>query len=188
MLGITEQKDAIKTSRLKSTIAISVLSSLATLLPIEKAANKPDIIIALASFTSENDPWTTSTSVTKTTEVLQSFTSKIRTDAESSFWPVVEQILKERIKPLFAKTRNPAITDTGRKNFRPVPLPRFDTSILDPESKPWKIHDPYATTVFEWVITQYHVWTLANTFKHGVELTDECSPRIRSIWSDISRF
>jgi len=151
----------VNTSRLKSNIAISVLSSLATLLPIEKAANKPDIIIALASFTSEDDPWTTNASATKAREALQSFSTRFRAEGALSFWSIVEQVLKERIKPLFSKTRNPAITDAGRKNFHPVPLAHFDTSILDPESKPWKTQDPYATTVFEWIITQYHVRTLA---------------------------
>lgn len=143
---------------------------MAALLPIEKAANKSDIVIALASFTSDNDPWTTSASATKAREALQSFTTNLRADAPS-FWSIVEQVLKERVKPLFAKTRNPAITDAGRKNFHPVPLGRFDTSILDPESKPWKVHDPYATTVFEWIIAQYHVRPLANIFRHRTELT-----------------
>lgn len=106
---------------------------------------------------SDNDPWTTSASATKAKEALHFFTAKLRTEESRSFWSIVEQVLKERIKPLFAKTRNPAITDAGRKNFHPVPLGRFDTSILDPESKPWKVHNPYATTVFEWVIAQYHV-------------------------------
>ena len=146
----------MKTCRIKSNIAISVLTSLAALLPVEKTANKPDIVIALASSTSDNNPWMTSTSSTKAREALQSFTTDLRADA-STFWSVVEQVLKEGVKPLFAKTRNPAITDAGRKNFHPVPLGRFDTSILDPESKPWKVHNPYATTVFEWVIAQYHV-------------------------------
>lgn len=149
----SDKKGTIESSRLRSSIAVSVLSSLTTILPVGKAADKPDIIIALASFTSENDPWTTSTSNAKATEVLKSYTN-VR---EGAFWSVIEQILKERIKPLFTKTRNPAITATGRKNFHPAPLPRFDTSVLDPETKPWKIHDVYATTVFAWIIAQYHV-------------------------------
>lgn len=108
----SDKKGAIEASRLRSSIAVSVLSSLTTVLPIDKAANTPDIVIAWASFTSENDPWTTSASATKATEVLNSYTN-VQTEA---FWSVIEQILKERIKPLFAKTRNPAITAAGRKN------------------------------------------------------------------------
>lgn len=159
-MEIAEKNDSINSSRLRFTLSISVLSLVAALLPIEKAANKPDIVIALASFTSENDPWTTIECATKATELLHSFTTTIRTVADPSFWSVVEQVLKERIRPLFAKTRNPAVTATGRKNFHPVPLARFDSSILDPESKPWKINDVYANTVFSWVIYQYRVGLL----------------------------
>lgn len=156
-MKLAEKNDSINSSRLRSKLSILVLSLLAALLPFEKAANKADIVIALASFTSENDPWTTKECATKASKLLYSFTTAIRADADSSFWSVVEQVLKERIRPLFAKTRNPAVTATGRKNFHPVPLARFDSSILDPESKPWKIHDVYATTVFSWVIYQYRV-------------------------------
>ena len=156
-MKIAEKNNSINSSRLKSTLSISVLSLLAALLPIEKAANKADIVIALASSTSENDPWTTKECATKATELLHLFTTAMRADADSSFWSVVEQVLKERIRPLFTKTRNPAVTAAGRKNFHPVPLARFDSSVLDPESKPWKIHDVYATTVFSWVIYRYRV-------------------------------
>ena len=162
-MKIAEKNDSINSSRLRSTLSISVLSLLAALLPIEKAANRADIVIALASFTSEDDPWTTKECATKATELLYSLTTNIRADADSSFWSVVEQVLKERIRPLFAKTKNPAITTTGRKNFHPVPLARFDSSVLDPESKPWKIHDVYATTVFSWVIYQYRVGSFEGT-------------------------
>lgn len=159
-MEIAEKNDSINSSRLRFTLSISVLSLLAAQLPVEKAANKPDIVVALASFTSEHDPWTTKECATKTTELLHSFTTTIRADADPSFWSVFEQVLKERIRPLFAKTKNPAVTATGRKNFHPVPLARFDSSILDPESKPWKINDVYATTVFSFVIYQYRVGLL----------------------------
>lgn len=186
-MEIDDKNDMMETSRLGSTIAISVLSSLATLLPIEKAANKPDIVVALASFTSVDDPWTTKEGATKATEMLQSFTTKIRADADPSFWSVIEQILKERIKPLFAKTKNPAITATGRKNFHPVPLPRFDTSILDPESKPWKINDVYATTVFAWVIAQYRVGLFSVRVQDRTLLTKRNSSQLMEIiWNSIS--
>jgi hypothetical protein len=116
-----------------------------------------DVITALASFTSEQDSWTTRDAYMKSKRILESFTTNSRDEADSSFWSLVERILKERIKPVFAKTKNPAITAEGRKNFHPVPLPRFDASIIDPATKPWKISDVYATTVLAWVIAQYQV-------------------------------
>lgn len=155
---MTEKKDTLRYSRIRSNLAISVISSQINHFPIEGAANKADMVIALASFTSDHDPWSTTELAEKTNTILQKFASDTYTEAENSaFWTVIEQILKEKIKPLFAKTRNPAITATGRKNFHPVPLPRFDTSILDPESKPWKNQEVHTTTVFAWIVGQYRV-------------------------------
>lgn len=93
----------------------------------------------------------------KTREILENFVTNAHSEADSSFWSLIERILKERIKPVFAKTKNPAITAEGRKNFHPVPLPRFDASIIDPATKLWKISAVYATTVLAWVIAQYQV-------------------------------
>lgn len=152
-----EKKDIIRDTRFRSTLAVFVLACLAALLPIQKVANAPEVILALASFASENDPWTTKDSFAKPTTLLASYVIEARSEDSRSFWSVVEYILKERIKPLFTKTRNPAITAAGRKNFHPIPLPRFDASVLDPETKPWKIRYVYATTVFSWVVSQYLV-------------------------------
>jgi hypothetical protein len=88
------------------------------------------------------------------TKLLRDFVDGIE---PSSFWDMVESMLKTRIRPVFAKNRNPAITESGRKNFHPVPLPRFDTSILDPETKPWKMNEAYITSVFSWIVNQYKV-------------------------------
>lgn len=152
-----EKRNAIKYCQLKPRLAVSVISSLVGQLPIEKTANKGGIVLALASFTSDQDPWSTPELVEKTKTLLQDFAESSRTDSAPSFWSIIEQILKDTIKPLFAKTKNPAITATGRKNYNPLPLPRFDSSILDPASKPWKGQEVYATTVFAWLVCQYRV-------------------------------
>ncbi|OKP13357.1 hypothetical protein PENSUB_959 [Penicillium subrubescens] len=70
-------------------------------------------------------------------------------------WDLIARLLKEKIRPLFTKAKNPAITSEGRKNFHPVPLTRFDGSVLDDEMKPWKVRDVYATRVLEWIISRY---------------------------------
>lgn len=152
-----EKRNAIKYCQLKSKLAISVISLLGGQFPIEKTANKAGIVLALASFTSDQDPWSTPELAEKTNAILRDFAENTRTESAPSFWSAMEQILKDTVKPLFAKTRNPAITATGRKNYNPVPLPRFDSSLLDPESKPWKGQEVYATTVFAWLVCQYRV-------------------------------
>ncbi|KAJ9365408.1 hypothetical protein C8Q69DRAFT_528700 [Paecilomyces variotii] len=147
--------DSLKDSRFRLSLGISVISSLSTILPIEEASNVVDIVTTLASFTSERDPWTTQQSCRQALEVLDTYVSRRRSDDASSLWSTFEDTLKTRIKPLFAKTKNPAITSTGRKNLHPMPATRFDYSSLDPETKPWKYRDVYCTTVFSWILSIY---------------------------------
>ncbi|KAH1272816.1 hypothetical protein KXV36_007664 [Aspergillus fumigatus] len=150
-----DKSETIRENKLQLELAVSVLVALDSLLRIQKSTHAVDVITALASFTSEQDSWTTQDSYMKTREILENFVTNAHSEADSSFWSLIERILKERIKPVFAKTKNPAITAEGRKNFHPVPLPRFDASIIDPATKPWKISAVYATTVLAWVIAQY---------------------------------
>lgn len=155
----TERRDLVEGDQLRSNIAVSVIELLALLLPIHEAANTPNIVIALASFTSDQDPWTLPETHARANALLTAQFTPLRLESNStgSFWVTIETILKQKIRPLFAKTKNPAITASGRKNFHPVPLPRFDASALDPETKPWKFQDVYATTVLSWIINQYQV-------------------------------
>ncbi|PWY87066.1 ATP :tRNA-specific tRNA nucleotidyltransferase [Aspergillus sclerotioniger CBS 115572] len=150
-----KKESLVREDKLRSSLSISLISALDSLLPVYKAADVPDIILALASFTSEADPWTTEESRATSTELLERFNKATRSTPDASFWSILEVILKERIRPLFTKTRNPAITAAGRKDFHPIPLPRFDMSVLDPESKPWRAHDIYSVTVLSWIVVQY---------------------------------
>ncbi|EAA61363.1 hypothetical protein AN7312.2 [Aspergillus nidulans FGSC A4] len=136
-------------SRQRSTLAVSVISRLNALLPFEQSECVSSVVIALASFSSDADAWNTHEAFTASTAMLRDFVEA------SSFWLTIESILKSRVRPIFAKAKNPAITESGRKNFHPIPLPRFDSSILDPETKPWKLQDAYITTVFAWIVNQY---------------------------------
>ncbi|KAL4889531.1 ATP :tRNA-specific tRNA nucleotidyltransferase [Aspergillus ambiguus] len=147
--GVALPSSLMRDEQLKSNLSLSVIFILVDLAPLKDVANASDVVLALASFTSENDPWTTPESCSSSTQLLNTF------NTTPSFWTSIEKILKDTIRPIFGKTRNPAVTAAGRKNFHPVPLARFDTSILDPESKPWKVSDVYATTVLSWIIRQY---------------------------------
>lgn len=147
-------------SKLQSHHAVLLIESLNQLLPIAKARDSARILIALASLFSEKDPWTTPDCSRRASTVLDEFVTEERAqrDEQSSLWSSIEVILKDFIKPLFAKTKNPAITPGGRKNFHRIPLARFDGSLYEPETKPWKSSHPYASTVLAWVIAQYQVW------------------------------
>ncbi|KAL1969758.1 hypothetical protein VTN77DRAFT_8311 [Rasamsonia byssochlamydoides] len=154
---VYSEKKAPLTENLKQrgsrfSLSISCLRILNDILPILKAENAVDIITTLCSFTSEHDPWTTSSSREDASAALESC---ISSDDTVAFWLVLEDVLKSRIRPIFAKTKNPAITPGGRKNFHPTPVPRFESGYMDPESKPWKFGDVYATTVVDWALSQF---------------------------------
>lgn len=151
---ILEIKKAQEESRLRSNVAINLLVEITakavTCLADRSVASSPDVILAMASLTSEQDPWTTEDSATCASMGLNVVCQKDR-------FTIIEKLLKEKIRPLFSKTKNPAITSEGRKNFHPVPVSRFDDSTLDDSTKPWKNTDIYAIRVLSWVISQYKV-------------------------------
>ncbi|PYH41573.1 tRNA adenylyltransferase [Aspergillus saccharolyticus JOP 1030-1] len=180
------QLAAVDAEKQKLAQAITVISTLKKVHPIQKAANISDILVALASFSSTSDPWTTGEAHSISIEVLREFSATARSDG--SLWTILETTLKKKIRPLFTKTRNPAITAEGRKNFHPVPLARFDLTTLDPEAKPWKAFAVYSTTVFAWILSQYDstaITHLENQFSQLIPpilalIDDELTPhRIR---------
>ncbi|OKL57808.1 hypothetical protein UA08_06966 [Talaromyces atroroseus] len=143
----------LKAQQSTFNLAISCIKYLNDVLPVLEASNSVDILMSLSSFTSLHDPWTTSTSVNDALAVLELC---MQPERRSRCWPILERICESNIKPIFAKTKNAAITATGRKNLHPLPRQRFDDSLFDPESKPWKHKDVYATTVLEWILRQYN--------------------------------
>ncbi|KAJ5102156.1 Protein of unknown function DUF2454 [Penicillium alfredii] len=152
----TEDRKAQDEGRLRVQLAITVLILLHKKhggRPDRSVFNSPDLIVAMASFTSEHDPWTNEESRVEAS-MLRDATILFPT-GDPRFWSLIERVLKEKIRPLFTRTRNPAITSEGRKNFHPVPLTRFYGSSLDAEASPWKTTDVYAPTVLAWIISQY---------------------------------
>ncbi|KAJ5737011.1 uncharacterized protein N7483_002136 [Penicillium malachiteum] len=105
--------------------------------------------MAMVTFATKQDPWTTD-------DTMGTASSHLRVAGQKGgLWATIEAILKEKIRPLFTKQRNPKITSEGRKNFHPVPLARFDGSVLDDSTRPWKNTAIYTTSVLSWIISQY---------------------------------
>lgn len=130
---------------------------------------KLHVLSALAAFTSRIDPWTTDQAFNHASHLLEAFKSKIYEEPEGSLAPLLGEILKAVIKPLFSKTRNVATTAAGRKNEHPVPLPRFDQSVFDEGAKPWRFKDVWAVTVLTWIVGQYQVSLSSFILYPGVE-------------------
>lgn len=144
----------LKDQQTTYTLAISCIKHLNNIFSILEVTNSEKIVTTLLSFTSPHDPWTTNTSLQDAVTILRSY---MEPETRLKCWHVLERICESRIRPIFAKTKNPAITASGRKNLHPLPQPRFDESLFDPKTKPWKYKDVYATTVLEWILAQYTV-------------------------------
>jgi hypothetical protein len=145
-----------------------------------------DFTLTLACYASPKVPWST-----EDTHICASLLTTIWLTAlearGNKLWSALEVVLKERIKPLFAKTPNPAITAAGRKNFHPQSVPSFDS--MDESTKPWKTTDVYVGPALLWMIEQYTVCH-STTSHHDLRPlnTDiDSSPRTRSIWKNTSR-
>ncbi|KAJ5366405.1 hypothetical protein N7541_000346 [Penicillium brevicompactum] len=144
-------------SQSRSALALELLLALNKTL-----ANTPkpspdvvaDVLLAGACFKNKANPWTTSDSHETASRLIDTWTQTTRQN--NTFWPAIDIILKERIRPLFANTRNPAITSAGRKNFHPQTLPRFGSNGLDESAKPWKTTDVYVASMLSWILSQYN--------------------------------
>lgn len=151
-------------SRFRSELAMDFLLESSKLLPnLSKPSpdNVADVLLAGACF-KESTPWTTSNSHGAASKLLDIWTQSSR--KYGTFWPAIDLILRERIRPLFAKQKNPAITSAGRKNFHPQALPRFGSNGLDESAKPWKTTDIYVASVLSWVLSQYKVCPSRETY------------------------
>ncbi|KGY15579.1 hypothetical protein PABG_11572 [Paracoccidioides brasiliensis Pb03] len=146
-----------KVARLRSTVGVSVLQLLHSISPINELEidDSVDVITSLAAFTCRKDPWTTETAFNAASVILEGYESLLRSQNRAELAAILEEVLRKKVKPLFSKTKTPAVTAAGRKNVHPIPQPRFDPSIFDPKSKPWKFKDLYVITVLSWVIGRY---------------------------------
>lgn len=172
-----EIQKAQEESRVKSNIAIEFLLLLTAktdpCMGSQKVSTSPEVIMAMVAFSTNEHPWSTDDSV-------DASSMQLSVAGQDGLWSTIEQILKEKIRPLFTKQRNPNITSEGRKNFHPVPLARFDGSTLDDSTRPWKNTDIYATSVLSWIISQYKVCIFLFAMLRGTN--DVFSPLIKRTW------
>lgn len=132
-------------------------------LPIAKLSKPQAVIVSLAAFTDERDSWVTAEACHAATGLLQTYSNGTRQDREK-YPSIVGTVLKHHVRPLFAKSKNPAITSQGRKNIRTVQA-GYDPTTVDPESKPWKYRHPYIVSVFRWVLHNVDVRVLLEEYR-----------------------
>ncbi|KAJ5083552.1 hypothetical protein N7456_012979 [Penicillium angulare] len=158
----TEMKQLQRDSRLKQKLALEFI----VLLTAKTDGGRPgrhshsqDVILAMVISTSMTNPWASE-------DAAEVASMQLGVTGQYGLWNTIEDILRDKLKPLFTKQRNPNITSEGRKDLHPVPLPRFDGSVLDDSTKPWKNTDIYATPALSWIVSQYKTEDIGHLEKH----------------------
>lgn len=109
----------------------------------------------LASFTDPREEWSSQEASEQARSILGLVLRPFRAEPKS-FGSLITLLLQQHVKPLFAKTSNPAITSQGRKA---VTSTQTNYLLGDPESelKPWKFHHVYVVTMFRWILENLDV-------------------------------
>lgn len=138
--------DDVAKARAMGLKGLVLLSHLRRLVPPLQDGPDAAVLTCLAAFSDESDPWNSSSAQQQASNLIDDYTRSGDLSA------MLTSILQERIKPLFSRTGNPAITPQGRKAINPRPSNITMHSDIDAEVKPWKFRDIYIVTVFRWVL------------------------------------
>lgn len=180
MRYITEEKatltpnDVAKFHAL-SLLGIQLLTRLQNLGPLLKDESVVAILTCLASFTDLSNPWTYSKARDHAYSLSEGYA------ASGNLSSILTGLLQEQVKPLFAKTKNPAITQQGRKAIDPLPSAATTHSDLDGEAKPWKYRNSYIVTVFQWVLKHLDVRDIVKPFVRTLADTEARNRQCRRI-------
>ncbi|KAL9124286.1 MAG: hypothetical protein Q9217_006372 [Psora testacea] len=140
--------DVIAKYHVLSYRGLLCLSHLQTFVPLSIDEDLVAICTCLASFSSPTDPWTCEAAFEESLKLLE----RLRTSLKGAeLADLLAQLLRERIKPAFAKTKNSKLTQQGRKAIDPL---QNSAVMIDegPDSKPWKYCDVYIPTVLRWIL------------------------------------
>lgn len=113
------------------------------------------LISCLASFTDPREEWSSQEASEQAHSLMNLLVRPFKAESKS-FQSLITLLLEQQVKPLFAKTKNPAITSQGR---RAIGSPPTNYLISDPETelKRWKSHDVYVVAMFRWILESLDV-------------------------------
>ncbi|MCJ1396759.1 hypothetical protein MMC18_009651 [Xylographa bjoerkii] len=149
---------AIDISRwsLMAVAGLRLLSHLTRLVPSLYESPLQGLVTSLASFTDSRDPWTRSEASGTANALLLDVLGRASATDPMALSKLLASLLQDRVKPSFTKTKNPSITEQGRKaNYRQLDVMDFSNSEV--ELKPWKFRDVYIMTVFRWILGKLDV-------------------------------
>lgn len=145
-------QDAAWASRVCSTVGLRILVRLDGLIPTLKHEKAQAFVVGVAAFTDEREAWVDGESVEMATRLLRDYVR----DSGEGFAQTASGLLREKVRPLFARSKNPALTTQGRKNVRDV-RPAYEPAVEDAETKPWKHRDAYIVPVLRWMLMNMDV-------------------------------
>ena len=114
-----------------------------------------ELVVCLSSFTHAEDPWTNQASHSEASDLLKDYI-KTLTSEPGKVQTLLTDLLREIVKPAFAKSKSSAITPAGRKAISAL-APTFEPSIDETTIKPWKYGQIYIVTVLEWTLSHLDV-------------------------------
>ncbi|MCJ1439364.1 hypothetical protein MMC27_008756 [Xylographa pallens] len=138
---------------------LRLLSHLQRLVPTLDENPAPDIVTSLAAFTDPRDPWTRPEASETASALLVDLLRCGQTTTPKFLSKMLASLLQDIVRPRFAKTKNSAITEQGRKaNYRLPDAVDFGDSEV--EMKQWKFRDVPILTVFRWILGQLDETTI----------------------------
>ena len=129
---------------------LHLLSLLEKISPASDDEITVNVVSCLASFTDTREKWSCPEASEQAYLLLNTMLSQLKGEPER-FQALISRLLEEHVKPLFVKTKNPAVTARGRRVLEPPPS-TYMASDPDTEIKPWKFHDIYIVTVLRWIL------------------------------------
>lgn len=120
-----------------------------------------NLIACLASFTDEREAWSSPAASEQVKLILGHILETPGRNERQSPRDIFTDLLQLRVKPLFAKFKNAAITRQGRKAIDPAPS-RVVPHEPEEETKPWKFGKAPIISVYRWILIHIDVkfsWT-----------------------------
>ena len=108
--------------------------------------------MGLAAYTDIGDYWTNP----ELKESAEGLIARWLEHSGTRMEEIVKRVLQEEVRPVFARSRNPALTQQGRKAIAPLSQPaEYDR--FDHEAQRRKRNEQYVNTVLKWAVEQSDV-------------------------------
>ena len=138
---------------------LRLISHLYPFLTFTSLTSSLDLITCLASYSNPEEAWVWPGSEVIAMGLLRKATDSSSAVCQNSFNLIAHSFLKDRVQPLFTRSKNKAVTEQGRKSINAVPG-RVSATEQETTDKPWKYQSVHLLTVFHWMIQQLDVWTI----------------------------